>query len=78
MQGQKIALQNFYFCVEFGGIEIVEVESWRIIEIDQAGIRFVDGNAAARLIDWRHLEAGDGDHGKNGEQAGENRPLALH
>ena len=78
LQGKKIALQNLHFGFQFGGIVIVNVEGWRIAEVDQAGIRLVDLDAAARLIHRRHLEAGDGDHGKDGEQAGENRPLALH
>ena len=35
LQGEKIALQNFYFGFQFGGIEIVDVEGWRVAEVDQ-------------------------------------------
>ena len=50
LQGQKIALQNHYFGFQLGGIVIVNVEGGRIAEVDQAGIRLVDFDAAARLI----------------------------
>ena len=77
LQGQKIALQDHHFGFEFSWIVVVNVERRRIAEVDQAGIGLVDFDAAARLIDRRHLEAGDGDDGEDGDQAGENRPLAL-
>src|ERR1700678_2098015 len=42
LQGQKIALQNLYFRVEFGGIVIVKIEGGGIIEVNESGIRFID------------------------------------
>ena len=78
LQGKQIALQNLDFGLQFRGIVIVQVKRGRIVEIDQAGIRFIDGDAAAGFVNGGHLEAGDGDYGEDRQQTGENRPFALH
>ncbi len=67
LHGQKIALQNFNFCFEFGGIVVVETERGRVLEIE-AGIRLVDFDRATCFVHRRHLQAGDGDDYKNRDQ----------
>jgi hypothetical protein len=49
----------------------------RIFEIDEIGIRLVDGDPAHRLVDRSHFEAGDRDQTENSDEASDDGPLAL-
>ncbi len=73
---QQIALQNLEFGLQFGRIVVIEAEGGRILKI-QSCIGFVDFNRSAGLVDRCHLQAGDGDHGKDRDEAGDDDPFAL-
>lgn len=77
LQGEQIALQDRDLRIHVRGIGVV----WRtvigILEIDEIRIGTIDGNAADRFIDRRHLEAGNGDDREDGGQNTKYGPLPL-
>ena len=58
LQGQQIALQDFDFGIQVGRIVVVGGRS-RVLEIDEAGIKLVDRDAAGGIVDRCHAQGSD-------------------